>query len=344
MTIEGQRPPLPQVPYLGGTLLTKLQIVTVTFQGYPYEQQVQGFGDWVVSSNWLTSVGNDYGVGGNAVHLRKVVLTDKPASTLALVDVAQLLTGRILDGTLPPPTDGILYLVYFPSSVTLTLDGTATSCQVFGGYHGEAETQQGMKFPFAAVPTCVGLSSLGDLASIEEVASHELIEAATDPFPDTGPGYRISDTTNPWSLEPEVGDLCTTLSVPESGYTVQRIWSNSAAAAGQQPCIPASSGIPYLVTSASDAIPSVTPGTAVTFQLTGYATTAVPDWNLDLSHPFGFNTAPVLGRTTLNDGQQTTLTLTVPTGIPSGQVAGLLLISSETGVDPARWVVAVRAQ
>jgi hypothetical protein len=340
----GHRPPEPQIPFLGGPILVNPNLVTVTFKGYPYEQQVQAFGDWVVGSQWFAAVGRDYGVGPSAVHLQKVVIADPPALILARADVAQLLASRILDGTLPAPVPGLLYAVYFPSHVTLTLEGSSTSCLDFGGYHGEGATQQGVRFPFAAMPTCVGLEAAGDLATVEVAASHEIIEVASDPFPDTGPAYAISDATNPWHTEPEIGDPCTTLVLEDQGFTVQRIWSNSAAASGLQPCIPAPTGVPYFNTEAQGPIPLVAPGAASDFQLTGYATDSVPDWNLDASHTFGFDTGPQLGRTTLNDGFQTTLTLTVPSGTRSGSVGGVILLSTAPGADPGRWVVAVKAQ
>jgi hypothetical protein len=343
MTITGHAvPPLPQVPNQGGPLLKKLQLVTVSFGGYAFEQQIQAFGDWVLGSAWLPAVGHDYGVGTGGVHLAKVVIADAPATMLSRPDVEQLLANRILDGTLPAPTDGILYMVYFPPSVTLTLDSTARSCQDFAGYHAEAQTQQGVKFPFAAVPTCFGTSGTGDQAAIEAVASHELIEALTDPFPDSAPGYVISDSSNPWFIEPEIADLCTTLVLDESGHRVQRIWSNSAAAAGQQPCIPAATGVPYFNTSTPGPMLIVAPGSTTTVELLGYASSPVSDWTLDVSHTFGFDTAPLLGRTQLNDGQKTTLTLSVPTGTPAGSLGGVFLLSTQMGADPGRWIVAVR--
>jgi len=342
MTVTGQRPPLPQVPFQGGPLLAKPQLVTITFGGYAFEQQVQLFGDWVLASPWLEAVGHDYGVGNGGVQLAKVVIADPPAATLSRVDVEQLLNARIVDGTLPAPTDGILYMIYFPSSVALTLASGARSCLDFAGYHGEAQSSSGVRFSFAAVPTCFGSSGTGDQAAIEAVASHELVEAATDPFPDSAPGYLITDMSNPWVIEPEVADLCATLALDQSGHHVQRIWSNSAAAAGQQPCVPAPSGAPYLTTSSPEVIPAVMAGSSTTIELTGYATTTVADWSLDVSQEFGFDTAPLLGRSKLNDGQQTTLTLSVPAGTPSGSLGGVFLLSTEPGADPGRWIVAVR--
>jgi hypothetical protein len=78
-------------------------------------------------------------------------------------------------------------------------------------------------------------------------ASHEFAEAATDPHPIGNDGtYRLTDDDS-WSaggggFGAECGDMCENLpdlAYDETGYQVQRIWSNGAAARSQQPCQPA---------------------------------------------------------------------------------------------------------
>src|SRR5207302_9488968 len=69
--------PFPQMPSHGGTTLPKLQLVTVTFQGYPYRSFVESFGDFVVNSQWLAAVTQDYGPL-TATHLAKYALHPPP--------------------------------------------------------------------------------------------------------------------------------------------------------------------------------------------------------------------------------------------------------------------------
>jgi hypothetical protein len=87
--------------------------------------------------------------------------------------------------------------------------------------------------PYAIIPRCGTKES-----TTTDSASHEIIEASTDP--DIGIGslayYMLNQT---WADEGgEVGDLCTSKTTTESSFTVQRIWSNKSAAAGQDPCVP----------------------------------------------------------------------------------------------------------
>src|SRR5207244_4164734 len=99
--------------------------------GYEYEQEMQAFGDFIVSSQWLTTVGADYGVGAGT-HVAKVVLQDPlPTTPISDDDVASFLLQKVSQGVLPAPPDeasDYLYVIYYPRTVTLTLMGQK-SCQ-----------------------------------------------------------------------------------------------------------------------------------------------------------------------------------------------------------------------
>src|SRR5579883_3576492 len=69
--------PLPQVPFQGGPTIAHVKLVTITFAGYPYQQQMQAFGDWIVGSTWLQTVGAEYGVG-TGTHVAKLVVDYTP--------------------------------------------------------------------------------------------------------------------------------------------------------------------------------------------------------------------------------------------------------------------------
>jgi len=98
------------------------------------------------------------------------------------------------------------------------------------------------------LPRCAGDGQTG-LAALTLAASHELIEASTDPQPDTMPAYSFADANHVgWALfaGAEVGDMCEldnddAYVPPGFPWVVQRIWSNRAAWAGQTPCVPADS-------------------------------------------------------------------------------------------------------
>src|SRR5213082_2467149 len=63
----------PQMPNHGVAPFSRLQLVTVTFAGYPYRATVESFGDFVVHSQWLAAITQDYGPIA-ASHIAKLVL------------------------------------------------------------------------------------------------------------------------------------------------------------------------------------------------------------------------------------------------------------------------------
>src|SRR5262249_46538006 len=82
----------------------------------------------------------------------------------------------------------------------------------------------------------------------------ELVEASVNPFPETAPAFAHVDEAHVgWELEASGGaptDLCaivarSTFRPADLPFFVQRIWSNAAAARGEDPCVPAPSGAPY---------------------------------------------------------------------------------------------------
>jgi hypothetical protein len=180
-------------------------------------------------------------------------------STTAAIDDSDIqiwLGKHIAAGDFPAPDDQTVYAIYFPLSATITSQGT-TGCTA-GGF--EAYHQSGALLPdggqqqvaYAVMPYC-DLDGMGygsglnyDLLTI--AASHELAEAATDPHPEADTAFYLH-SNDAWLGQlsyggGECGDMCTYLGDPiassyyESGYKVQRIWSNSAAAASKNPCQP----------------------------------------------------------------------------------------------------------
>jgi hypothetical protein len=83
------------------------------------------------------------------------------------------------------------------------------------------------------------------LDAVTKSTSHELVEAATDPFYYTKPAFSSADVEHAaWTLATvgEVADMCEFESkdgVRLGSFLAQRSWSNAAAAAGHDPCVPA---------------------------------------------------------------------------------------------------------
>ena len=122
-----------------------------------------------------------------------------------------------------------------------------------GGYHSHS-TVGSTDVVYAAIPRCASFLGLGGIDVPTIAASHELIEATTDPFWDDARSAfaAVDDDHFVWELEPgaEVADLCDSFADvyfldPEIGSKVERIWSNELASEGHLPCAPLDTGTPY---------------------------------------------------------------------------------------------------
>jgi hypothetical protein len=165
---------------------------------------------------------------------------------------------------------------------------------------------------------------------LEISTSHEFIEASTDPFPYTNTAYDLTDSTDPWSFSGgEVGDLCEGENTQESGFSVQRIWSNAAAKAGGPPCIPVPPGtVLYDVSPSPSKAQLVKAGASVTFTLTGFSTAAVPPWNLQAwVGESTFQPTLSLDKMKIDNGGTATLKVTVPAAATSQGFANIYVTS-----------------
>lgn len=294
-------------------------------------------------------VGADYGIA-SATHAKKVVLTQTAGATVKDSAIQSLIASKIQDGTLPSGGQ-VLYLIYYPpGTVVQSAFGDADSCvsvgnAAIGGYHWEGKNGA-TAFPYAVVPTCKNEA----LADIQASASHELMEAATDPFPMTKPAWVLTEPTNPWSaLDGEVADLCELLTTTEGGYSLQQVWSNSAAKANDRdPCIPAPSRPFYNATATPATVQSVAAGQSFTFELKGWSSAPASPWMLSadaISSPLAggtsFDPKPTLDVTTLNNGQSAHLTITVPAGTASKASTLIIVTSSRSLTDFSIWPVVV---
>ncbi len=241
-------PPMPQVVSEKGPVMTAPKLVSISFMGDTLQGDIDAFTTQIVAAkDYWSGATSEYGVGPLSA-LPPQHLTETPATALADADVQQWLTGKINGGGgFPQPDGNTLYVIYYPATTTVTLDG-GSLCTEFEGYHSDYAITAGQYVTYAVVGRCP--PPVAGLAEIDEVtaeASHEIIEAATDPLPQDKPAYIDVDADHrAWELVgggAEIGDLCAPF--PDSFYNptgitnlVQRVWSNAAAAAGHDPCQP----------------------------------------------------------------------------------------------------------
>lgn len=234
-------PVAPQVLRAASTVLASPKVVPVFFPQDALQSTLVTFLQNYQAKSAAWGVLSEYGIGRGTTAAAVTLPTALPA-TVAEADVQALLAARIGDGTLPRPDANTIYVLYFPSTVSL-LQGGATSCVDFAGYHGTSTLTDGGKTVYAVIPRCqMGLQALLTYAS-----SHELVEAATDPYL---LGYNsMNEPYFLWTVGhsgAEIGDLCQDLldsAVNEAGVgVICRVWSNKAAALFTNPCLPAVAG------------------------------------------------------------------------------------------------------
>lgn len=331
--------PMPQMLPHNGTVLSSIQLVTVTFDGYAARSEVEAFGDAVVGSAWYREVGAEYGVNPGH-HIQKLVLGPPPAS-LTRAAVRDLIVGLVADHPPPPPatassvaTVGQLYLLYVPPEVALQ-DPAGD-----GSYHDVVRLLDGSEAPIAVV------RDRGDgVAATLMTAARQLIDAATDPYEPPNDGYYADPSqTDPWSLiRGEVADLCEGEDpILEAELSLPRVYSNHSLRVGLTPCKPFGPDDTWSDVSARPSLlQRVSPGSAVVYELTGWSTRQIPDWMLrtqtaDRSEFAAATMHPEFSSDTINNRRTVTLTLHVPVDAASGSVGGVYVLS---GVNIHPWAV-----
>jgi hypothetical protein len=191
------------------------------------------------SNAW--SLLQEYGVGRGTV-ATAVVLPGSPGAALTDANLKTLVSTYVANGTLPPADPSTIYVLFTPAATKINYGG-GQSCSAFGGYHEAATLATSSKVSYAVVPRCSLL-----LDDLTVVLSHELAEAATDPLLTS-----YNELNDPYGLwlgnlnGSEIGDLCEHLRDYKStelgsAGSLSRSWSNSAAAAFKNPCVPAPAG------------------------------------------------------------------------------------------------------
>lgn len=340
--------PLPQVPNQGGRTIAHPQVVTITWADDPQRAPIDDFVQWLVHSSWLPAVTGEYGGGAGSV-LGVQHRTETAPVTITSTQLEAQLAADVRSGALPVPADhdlsSVVYMVFLPGTSTISLPSRAMSCTQFTGFHGEFASLYG-SVAYTVVVNCGGSQFGTPESDYTYPGSHELAEAMTDSLPRTHPAYRVP-SDNPWAaLGTELTDLCfyepPYQSTPE-GNVLTSSWSNQAAAAGGNPCVPAPPGENFFsVEVGPDALQTVDAGQTVVYTLRGWSQRPMADWHLTL-YPLGGDPGlrGRLGATTLNNGGTTTFTVVASASVASGAFAKWALLLTSGGAQHAVPLVAV---
>ena len=222
--------------FFGGPTLTHVSVHPVFWNATTqFQTNINAFYKGITASALFDMLGQYSGIG-RGTGVNGVVDT---ATTTRVSDAAihTELNRLFSAGTLPAPNASNYYPVHFPSGVNITAPDGSRSCVVFCAYHG-TYVRNGVNVNYGVIPDqgggCAG--GCGNNAqrvnNMQSVASHELIEAVTDPAVGLatvfGPPLAWYDETNG-----EIGDICngqqgTTVGGDGVTYVVQTEFSNSA--------------------------------------------------------------------------------------------------------------------
>jgi hypothetical protein len=186
-------PPLPVIPNQGGPILAKPETVTITWNGDSLAAGLEAFDAWwVTSATWKTMMA-EWGVGAGT-YAGAVRLTTAAPASLGEADVAALLRAGFTAGTIPPPNGSRIYMIYPPASTEVTSFG-AKGCDAFQAYHYSVDIAANGATPatkayYSVTPRCASTQGMSALDYVTWGASHEVMEAASDPQFDH-PAWRI---------------------------------------------------------------------------------------------------------------------------------------------------------
>src|SRR5262249_54637153 len=135
-------------------------------------------------------------------------------------DIQSWLAGKLNadDPAFPAADENTLIALYYPDGVTISLQGSQ-SCSTFGGYHNNITldgAHGNRHVAYSVLPHCNGFAGMNELDTATSSASHEYIEATTDPYPnnppDGDPAYAQTDNAHLFWLFAlgggETGDMC----------------------------------------------------------------------------------------------------------------------------------------
>jgi hypothetical protein len=322
--------PFPQVGTTDGAVLNPLRLVTLvpTNDGTDADAFF-AFSSGIGSSRWWQRIAPEWRLGG--VSVRANLIGPAITADVSDHDVFTYINDIVAANANLARDGHTLYMLYLPAGITVVQDGTPNKdCTMFGAYHIAYGTRGDN---LAVVQRCFDTFPVENMTV---AASHEIIEAATDP---NDRGYKLpaiadrdqwqESVWNAFELtgDAELADLCEGTFWIEGSSVYQRVWSNAAAARGGDPCVPELAEPYYNTAFAQDWYP-VDAGATVTVPFTAWATGPMTGWpvntSLDSTVP-GFTTDGA--SQTLTAGQSGAIFVSAPATAVSGDFAVLTVVS-----------------
>ncbi len=254
-------PANPQVVNSGGAVLVhpRLHPVFVGSAGSPYPLQaqvMQFLQQYVTSATWLAQVGEYGAMNGTVGPAIQIDAATLPASGGTGPGLSAWMQTQVHAGAWGASTTDDLYVLFMDQGRVVQLGPSVYLCGLVGGYHTDVQDATEHLTSVAVIPNCDGT-----IERVTQTASHELIEATTDPHPLSAPAFYSPSIDTPpdgaWAMAfqgGEIGDLCEDrtdnhTTPADVGFSIQRTWSNMAAMTGtSDPCVPVPAGSVYFNT------------------------------------------------------------------------------------------------
>ncbi len=223
--------------------------MAIAWDNDPNLTSIETFFDSYGKSTAWSDATAEYGIGALTNTVTQSAGSAAPA-TVTEADLLGLLTTNLTAARWGVPDPSTLYMFFIPVGTKVD-DGTGSfTCTDYDGYHFDTMIN-GVDTAYAISASCHGEATqlgISDLDDLMITAGHEAIEAVTDPrtaFVDKLGWGEVDDAHSAFEYvtEGELADLCEYASTedwiapPSLAYSVQRSWSNKAAAAGHDPCV-----------------------------------------------------------------------------------------------------------
>ena len=249
----------PKIITNGGPILKAAKIYPVFFPGEDptIVSSVTDFYNKIGPSTYWTAAVSEYGVGAaSAMPAIQLGVADPAPGNTSDDQIQTWLASKLNanDPAFPTPDANTIIALNYPAGTSIDLQGSK-SCGSFLGYHTNVTLDAAhgnMDVAYLVIPRCTQQQTgMNELDAVTDTGSHELVEGATDPYPQTNGAYGQVDNNHIYWLFAlgggENGDMCaqnfdSAYKDPQIGYVVQRSWSNKAATASHNPCVPAAPG------------------------------------------------------------------------------------------------------
>ncbi len=258
-TYPAFRPTMPRLEHGRLPAIAAPVVVPVYFAGETERDTIDtSLAKWIASPYFAASV-REYGVARGSLG-SSIALGESAAPAWTLADIDAWLAAK-LDGTHPElgPVDATtlaskVFVLFYPSSSVVRLPSGATSCDDFPAAHFGVTLPSGATVTYAIIPRCPAAPGTTALETLTASTTSQIVSAITNPISSstsTEHGWAGFDAEHAaFALigGGEVGTACASykpITPPDLGVAIARTWSNAAAAAYEEPCLPARDAQPY---------------------------------------------------------------------------------------------------